>query len=236
MSTFFLSWLIGLTLHIQRVHFCYFPSCSIAWAVGLQVVTAPLEAFSARKLLRLLFLLLMMLRAIWQVIIRTWILADYGVFSPIIAGGFMWATPINVNGTCMCKSSLHQWENWPLKQNICLLDLLIQKDAGTASSPVETCWGMCCFTGLLWGSFQHFLLYIEFYIFHRLNLVRVAPVILLVYLGNAISHSILSRLHSSLHWISFYFSRFSLPSESFCFSSVSCNSLISRIIWWWCID
>lgn len=86
------------------------------------------------KLLRLLFLVMMMLRAIWQVIIRTWILADYGVFSPIIAGGFMWATPINVNGTCMCKSSLHQWENWPLKQNTCLLDLLIQKHPGTAGA------------------------------------------------------------------------------------------------------
>lgn len=108
------------------------------------------------KLLRLLFLVVMMLRAIWQVIIRTWMLADYGVFSPIIAGGFMWATPINVNGTCMCKSSLHQWENWPLKQNICVLDLLIQKHPGTASSCVEMCWSMSCFTGMLWRGFGEF--------------------------------------------------------------------------------
>ena len=68
------------------------------------------------KLPRLLFLVMMILRTIWQVIIRTWILVDWRVFSPITTGRFMLVTPINVNRTCMCKSSSRQWDSWPLKE------------------------------------------------------------------------------------------------------------------------
>jgi len=61
MSTFFLTWLIGLTLNIQTFN-CHFPfCCCIALSVWLQLVTVPLEVFSAMKLLRLLFLVMMTL-------------------------------------------------------------------------------------------------------------------------------------------------------------------------------
>lgn len=168
------------------------------------------------KLLRLLFLMMMMLRAIWQVIIRTWILADYGVFFPIIAGGFMWATPINVNGTCMCKSSLHQWENWPLKQNICLLDLLIQKHPGTASSCVEMCWDV--FHGNALGEYSGFSFTLYFIFAMDWILSELAQWFSLC--SWEMQFPIQYRLHSSLDLISFYFSPLSLPSKSFCFSSV----------------
>lgn len=68
------------------------------------------------KLPRLFFLVMMTVRTIWHLIIRTWILVDWRVFSLITTGRFILVMLINVNRICVCKSSSYQWDSWSLKE------------------------------------------------------------------------------------------------------------------------